>query len=332
MRFVTTAFLTASLLGGILAAEDQKDHIKAQVLSAIYSTDVYARGEPFRLEAHARLMFEQQTPGTYKLFWASPERWREEIRAGDFEEVWVRNGNNQWISRNLGYPPLRVQELRDLFGSKHPVNVTNKDIKHTEQRKTSGIDLNCAEFIVSDPGHSPSSETLCVNATTGAPVIREIRLGRGEHKVVAQLEGYSAFGDRQYPRSLRVTEDRSMVVESSVDRLAAESLDASLFSPLEGVDAWPTCDDVKHPESIHTPDPEYTDEARKRRIQGVVTLYALIGAEGTVRKTAVLRRLEPGLDNQAENAVFTWKFKPALCGTLPVPSEITVDVSFRLFR
>src|SRR5271154_5221715 len=113
MRFVTAAFLTASLLGGILAAEDRKDQIKAQVLSAVQSTDIYAQGsKPFRLEARAQLMFEQQTPGTYKLFWASPEQWREEIRVGDFEEVWVRNGNNQWISRNLGYPPLRVQELR----------------------------------------------------------------------------------------------------------------------------------------------------------------------------------------------------------------------------
>ncbi len=38
-----------------------------------------------------------------------------------------------------------------------------------------------------------------------------------------------------------------------------------------------------------------------------------------------------GLDEQAVNAIRTWKFEPAKRGSEPVPVQIAVEVDFRLY-
>lgn len=56
--------------------------------------------------------------------------------------------------------------------------------------------------------------------------------------------------------------------------------------------------------------PEYTPEARKARLSGIVIVRALVEANGTVSATRVEKPLPFGLAAKAEEAVKKWKFKP----------------------
>lgn len=56
--------------------------------------------------------------------------------------------------------------------------------------------------------------------------------------------------------------------------------------------------------------PEYTPEARKARISGIVIVTALVEVKGTVSATRVEKPLPFGLSAKAEEAVRKWKFKP----------------------
>lgn len=88
--------------------------------------------------------------------------------------------------------------------------------------------------------------------------------------------------------------------------------------------------DVTKPEKIDSPPPQYTEIARKARIQGVVIVQAIIDKTGTVTNVKVLKGLPMGLDQEAVKAIKRWKFKPATLNGKPVDVYYNLTVNFRL--
>ena len=81
---------------------------------------------------------------------------------------------------------------------------------------------------------------------------------------------------------------------------------------------------------IHQEEPEYSEEARKARFQGVVLLSIEIGIDGRTSKIRVVRGAGLGLDGRAVEAVSRWLFQPALAGDRPVAVPAVVEVGFHL--
>jgi len=80
------------------------------------------------------------------------------------------------------------------------------------------------------------------------------------------------------------------------------------------------------------PDPRYSDEARKTKLQGSVLLAVLVGADGRVQEVRVIQGLGMGLDENVLEAVRKWQFLPAKdAAQRPVASWIKVESMFRLF-
>jgi TonB family protein len=88
---------------------------------------------------------------------------------------------------------------------------------------------------------------------------------------------------------------------------------------------------VSPPRALSTPDPEYSEEARKAKYQGTVVLWLIVDANGHPRDIRVARSLGMGLDQKAMEAVRTWKFEPAMKDGKPVAVQMNVEVSFRLY-
>ena len=88
---------------------------------------------------------------------------------------------------------------------------------------------------------------------------------------------------------------------------------------------------VTTPRTIYAPDPEYSDEARRAKYQGSVLLWLVVGADGLPHEVKVVRSVGLGLDEKAMDAVRTWRFTPGLKDGKPVPTQIHVEVSFRLY-
>ncbi|HZQ24255.1 MAG TPA: energy transducer TonB [Terriglobales bacterium] len=88
---------------------------------------------------------------------------------------------------------------------------------------------------------------------------------------------------------------------------------------------------VSAPRPVFTPDPEYSEEARKAKYQGTCVLWLIVGPDGHPRDIRVARTLGLGLDEKAIEAVKQWKFEPAMKDGKPVAVQINVEVSFRLY-
>jgi periplasmic protein TonB len=87
---------------------------------------------------------------------------------------------------------------------------------------------------------------------------------------------------------------------------------------------------VVPPVPIRKPEPEYSDSARRARINGSVLVYAVIGADGVPRQLRVVRAIGFGLDEKALEAVSRWFFKPGTKDGRAVPVAATIEVNFRL--
>ena len=88
---------------------------------------------------------------------------------------------------------------------------------------------------------------------------------------------------------------------------------------------------VSAPKAIYAPDPEYSEEARKAKYQGVCVLWLIVGPDGRPHDIRPARTLGLGLDEKAIEAVKNWRFEPAMKDGKPVAVMINVEVSFRLY-
>jgi len=88
---------------------------------------------------------------------------------------------------------------------------------------------------------------------------------------------------------------------------------------------------VSAPRAIYSPDPDYSDEARKAKYQGTVVLWLIVDANGRPRDERVARSLGMGLDQRAMEAVRNWRFEPAMKDGHPVAVQINVEVNFRMY-
>jgi TonB family protein len=102
---------------------------------------------------------------------------------------------------------------------------------------------------------------------------------------------------------------------------------------------WPTadvytqCDPGVQAVNVKTfPRPLYTQDAMKAQIQGAAIVQAIIGVNGQVERTRLVKSLdaEHGLDEEALKAAQQWTFTPATKDGTPVRMQVTLELTFTL--
>ena len=83
------------------------------------------------------------------------------------------------------------------------------------------------------------------------------------------------------------------------------------------------------PKVIYSPDPEYSEKARKKKAQGIVILETTVGTDGHTHDIRVVRPLGYGLSEQAVKALREWKFEPGRKDGESVPVLLQIEMDFR---
>lgn len=146
-------------------------------------------------------------------------------------------------------------------------------------------------------------------------------------------------------RIMKILENRPHTVFSTRSRfafviLAALLVSTAVFTPVRADNnngatkqdsgVYKIGGDVKAPHVVENIEPEYTKDAKARKIQGTVLLRLVVSADGLPENIKVTRSLDPGLDENAVGAVTQWRFAPATKNGEPVAVEATIEVNFKL--
>ena len=124
--------------------------------------------------------------------------------------------------------------------------------------------------------------------------------------------------------------------DCSIELLPAS---AAVFAELNAVPPDTNYASVSHiargvtpPVPTYKPEPRYSKEALKRKLQGAVVLKFVVDPTGHPRDIKVLRSLGYGLDEKAIECVGQWEFRPGMKDGQAVPVAATVEVNFRLAK
>lgn len=110
------------------------------------------------------------------------------------------------------------------------------------------------------------------------------------------------------------------------------------IGPSNGHDLGPAIDDapipvggsVLRPRIIERVEPQYTEMARRARLEGTVIVEAVIDEAGRVVNVKILKGLPMGLDKSAVDAVSRWRFEPATLHGRAVKVFYSLTVNFRV--
>ena len=87
---------------------------------------------------------------------------------------------------------------------------------------------------------------------------------------------------------------------------------------------------IEPPSLLKEVKPDYSEEARRRGIEGDVVMEIVVRHDGTVGDVRVLQGLGHGLDERAIAAVRRWRFAPATRRGAPVDVLVEVAMEFKL--
>ncbi len=88
---------------------------------------------------------------------------------------------------------------------------------------------------------------------------------------------------------------------------------------------------VKDAVAVSAPDPEYSEDARKRKISGELTVGMVVNENGVPEVLRLEDSLNPELDTNALKAAAAFRFRPATRDGQPVASFVKVSFGFHLY-
>jgi TonB family protein len=240
-----------------------------------------------------------------------------------------------WFHPMVWWLGARLVEERELACDEAVLQLGNPPQVYAESI------LKTCEFCVGAP-------VACVSGVTGAELKKRIvrimtpnlveKLTPSRRLLlasvgVAAVVGPVLFGLWNTPRVRAQSPEAGNPRARTVD-FAALALDAPIPRSSQGAGAqqlYHVGGDVSAPELIFSPNPEFSEEAKRVKYQGICVVSLIVDTQGNPQRVQVIRHLGKGLDQKAVEAVKQYRFKPAMLHDEPVAVEVKIEVNFRLF-
>ncbi len=309
------------LLGSGTDAATQQLLVTAKQQASLF----HDQTSPIQLDVDFLAQMNVPTQGHLTLKWQANDRWWRRVVMGDFEQIEIRNGDRQYTSRNLSFTPPRIGELIRLLqfaeGSEKLL------AKKRKERTSNGIEMVCIRVEGPIKG---SAHDVCVNSVS-RDILSDEWNGLPDERRMEQYSDYFDFGVHRYPRKLQLLVNGITVITANVDSLTTADFDQALLVAPRGAIERRQCADMKTAVPVRTPDPMYPTPARDNKLMGDTTVAMTVQADGSVSDVRLAGSATRSMDDATVRTLKSWRFKPAMCGSEPVVSDLEVVVSFRLY-
>jgi TonB family protein len=211
-----------------------------------------------------------------------------------------------------------------------PVHVDRVNLRHGSVLEIEGVRQIC---IFDSEAHSFTPEIpkqhrkIKLEAELGPSVQHEVALNSAVRKLLLLERSELGSAVPEYWRYW--LEDSTKTPANGVLPQHAE---AGSAQQRDGEECYQIGKGVRPPKITSRRDPEFSGTARAMGIQGTLVLRVAVDKRGVPHVMGIQRALGAGLDEKAVESVEIWRFIPGERNGEAVNVEVTVEVSFHLYR
>jgi len=287
----------------------------------------------FRMIGDIRIWVKKDSPtsGKYLLIWTPGGKWKEEIVLDGYKRIRIGDGKQFSQIRNTDMEYLPVFELERLMDvSRELKPKEGVRLSRARPEKINGQDAECIKREWSG-GYA---ESMCFDPKSGALLTNVRGKSKYEHPLSFRSEEYSQFQQWEgkiYPRTMRGFDGKQLLFEVQLEEIKTLSdLSPDFFAPPKDSVLWADCTEGRMWKIKERAQPVYPESARTRGIEGIVVLYGVIEADGTVSSLSPAYPTGTELDQAATSAVSRWRYVRDACPEAAGRTETVIDVIFEL--
>src|SRR5437660_383652 len=256
------------------------------------------------------------------------EAYRSELEMGGYRQLgWTTSGKLR-IARSSAYPLPGLENLTELdrfLELRFPAETSYEKLSKTTRN---GVEAYC--FEARQPGDRWGSQE-CFDAKMKTAIQGSITARAVSERRVVWFSDFHDFSGRQFPGNIRFSQDkRDTPLEVRDIEIKPGQLNLANMPVAKEFLEFDTCEDMKPARLVKRVDPSYPIEAKLGHISGDVTIYSIIGADGTLRDLKVLESPHPSLAEESIRVVKQWLYTPPMCGSVRVSAENGIKIRFHM--
>jgi hypothetical protein len=312
-------FLTVVILVASTALASAKDNPAAQqqLDNARRTSDLFTNAtEPFELRLDFTTELGSPMQGKFVVKWKSKDHWWGKVILGPFQQITVRNGEEEYTLRNAQFTPIAVKDLFVLlrlfslpfeFEAKKLINKTEN-----------GVPITCIQAQRAD--RKSETNEFCLDPAS-RDVVSQEWWDSDDIRHKRQYSDFEDFEGVRYPRQLKFFDKQLPAISAGITKLEAAPFEPALLAPPPGSIERRHCIGMKHPIPLKNPQPEF-----KSFSTGSAGFSLTVLADGSVDGVYLIGGGEL-MNDPAIETLKHWKFTPAMCGTEPIVSDMQVVIS-----
>ena len=324
MRLIIIAIATV-LVGPLARAQSVPSRKDATILlhAAIARADLSsADTPPFHLVAAVHYDLDgQASDGSYEIFWAAPDRFREELHLGAISDIRVFSESALYVARNTPVATLADWSITQLVRS--PLGLSEKwGVDRVFSEHKSNPHPTCYELIRDD-----QTVHVCLDPQTNDPASVNVESRTLGVLSQTELSEYMVFGKRRFPGRLvrHVPTQNITITVNTLETIASPK--EELFTAPTGAEKWDWCPDALPAGYVTGAEGEIGPQVPIDVIpRGITAWYFLIGRDGYVKKSAAIHS-DAGFARRYSYRYVGARYPVAFCGKKAIEYELVIELT-----
>jgi hypothetical protein len=282
---------------------------------------------PFHMLVRVHYEVSGQTQdGTYEIFWAGTQHYREVFKLGSEQEIDVAVGDKMYTTRSSVAVTLPLRNVRDLVKSPMPgYLMVDYDVASVADEQVEGQARQCIHLRKLDANtNQQGTAQICFE-----PDSKQIASINAQGNFLnvpsdVKLAAFKTLGVKRYPMHMTTTVATENMppanIEANVETLEnVTTFDGDPFRPPAGAAVRDWCSTLAAAPSLEDYDqPSFPQD----ELKNLSEFFVLVGADGRVMQAEPVRA---AADPVGEQKIATWiktaRFPIQNCGVTPVEYE-----------
>ena len=326
VRAKTSILMVLIVVCSFAAADDSAADLPKK---AIERSQITSSGShPFVLKAKVLEATNPSNPD-YKAeleeYWVAPDKWRRTVRASNFSQTLIVNGEKTSEQLTGEYYPNWLRSIvAAIFDPGNPLQGVDLSLS-SDNPVIDGTHV-CRRFTYM-AGIAPASNKVFSTFCFEGGLLESVGIP-GYH---ASYKRYKNFAGKRVAQTIREYIESGTEVEATIVELSElRSPDDAQFAiqdttpPLETIR---TSEETLRSLAVNAPDVVWPT-VRSGSDSGTLSLYVCLDRRGHVREIYELNSSNPGLSDVARDQVMKWQFKTAANKGVPVQVESILTFAF----